>query len=327
MTKQTLKGTPTRELVLTGDIGGTNARFALVDADNNVTATETLKVIDYENFDEALKAFLDDAGHAPYAACFAVAGPVTKGRAAFTNSPWEIDQRALLRHFGFEEAIVINDFEALSRYALSPKKEDIIPIKEGNAVMGAPVLTIGPGTGLGQGIAMPHGGGVTPIPTEGGHVVLPAITPTEMALKQIINDAIGRPPSAEDAISGNGLVRLHRAMAIHEGRTIPDATPVEITAAALGGDKHAIATVRQFSAFLGTVAGNAALATGARGGVMLAGGILPKIKPLFLNSTFKDRFVGNSLMSHYLAAIPVYLLVTGDAALRGAANILHDRGR
>lgn len=315
-------------LVLVGDIGGTNARFALIDPSGAVVARDTLAVSNHPRFDDALALFLSTHGHprAPAAACLAVAGPVTGGKADFTNSAWTIDEVDLRGEFGFETPLVVNDFEALSRFALSPLPADVELIKRGQKVEGAPVLTIGPGTGLGQGLSVPSPGGVVPISTEGGHVTLPAVTKEEIELVKVLMDMLGRRPAAEDIIAGSGMVRLHLAMAKRDGRQSSEPSPAEITDSALKGDGPCRATVAQFCAFLGTVASNAALSTGARGGVMLAGGILPKIKPLFLSSPFTERFIGESTMGDYLELMPVDLLVAGDAALRGAAQLLRDRG-
>lgn len=310
--------------LLVGDIGGTNARFALVDGANQILATQTLKVSAYPTFEGALAAFLEGADVTPRAACFAVAGPVVGGEARFTNAPWKISAEGLRHDFGFSDAFVVNDFEALSRFALSPQPADLRQIKDGLALPGAPVLTIGPGTGLGQGLVMPHPHGPVPIATEGGHVVLAATNEEEAALIAVVASQLKRPVSAEDLVCGSGLVRLHNCMALRDGRTVPAATPETITDGAKAGDPLYLATLNQFCAFLGTVTANAALVTGARGGVMVAGGILPRVPDVFEQSPFAAHFVGNSAMADYLAAIPVHLLVAGDAALRGAACLLSD---
>jgi glucokinase len=316
---------PQSETVLVADVGGTNARFGLADANGRMLAVEIFPVAAYDRFDTALGVFLDDVAHRPGAACLAVAGPVTDGRAAFTNSPWTIDGRELSAMLNLSPLLVVNDFEALSRFALSRNREDTVCVKPGEPVSGAPVLTIGPGTGLGQALTVPSAAGAVCVPTEGGHALLPAHDAAEAALIAILRERFKRPPSVEDVLSGDGLSQLYDAIAIRDNRQVPAVSPAEITTNALGGDDQALETIRQFCAFLGTVAGDAALATGARGGVMLAGGILPRIQSLLIDGPFAERFVIPGPMQAYTAAIPVDLLIAGDAALRGAAFILKDR--
>lgn len=304
--------------VLVADIGGTNARFAIMDERGDVLRTETRQVSEYPTFREALEAFLAHGGDNPSRASFAVAGPVTDGHAAFTNSPWTIDRDELRDLKGFEECLVINDFRALSAFALEPPLGDLLPVKTGTSLEGSPVLVIGPGTGLGQSLAVPDVDNMVTVPTEGGHVVLATVTDEEDLLIELMEDELGRPVTGEDVVSGSGLERLHRACLRAKGIEAGKIAAPDITQGALAGEALPLATVNQFLLFLGTLASNAALATGARGGVLLAGGILPRIREILMTSGFTKRFVGESPMAHYLEAMPVHLIIAGDAALRGA---------
>ena len=311
--------------ILVGDIGGTNARFGLISEGGQNVRRETFDVASYETFDEALEVFLGAAGVRPDAACIAVAGPVKNGSAKFTNSAWRIDQHILRTHLEGHNALVINDFEALSRYAFSPREQDIVPIKAGTPQEGAPVLAIGPGTGLGQGLVCQNPEGVTIIATEGGHVMLPCANDLEFAIFSHVSKALSRQAVAEDILSGAGLMRLHRAMVDITGEGTSYDKPSQLSAEALDGDAIALRTFHQFCAFLGNVTGNAVLATGARGGVMLAGGILPKVQDILATSPFVDRMLSDRVMRPYLEGVPVHLLTASDAALRGAAMILQER--
>ncbi|WOI52290.1 glucokinase [Parvularcula sp. LCG005] len=310
--------------VIVGDIGGTNARFGVVDEKGHVRHHKTLKVEDYPDFHIAFRDYLDHLDDRLTAACFAVAGPVSEGQASFTNSPWRINRRELCKMFNMDDVMVVNDFEALSRFALTPLQDDIVSVKAGMPMMGAPVVTIGPGTGLGQGLVVPHRYLPVPVAAEGGHVVLPATNEREHAIVMALNKTLRRTASAEDVLCGSGIVRLHLAMALCDNVVAAETTPAEVTAGALAGDARCRATLDQFCAFLGIVASNAVLATGGRGGVMLAGGILPRFQEILLSSPFVERFIGQSAMTHYLEQVPVFLLTAGDAAMRGAAAILRD---
>ncbi|MFH0344284.1 MAG: glucokinase [Chromatiales bacterium] len=80
------------------------------------------------------------------------------------------------------------------------------------------------------------------------------------------------------AVSGPGL------------DVVTDRTPAEITARALlGEDRYAAQAVDMFFCFLGTVAGDLALTLAARGGIYLAGGILPQIAQALVGSRFRER--------------------------------------
>ena len=67
------------------------------------------------------------------------------------------------------------------------------------------------------------------------------------------------------------------------------------------------------------------LATGARGGVVLGGGILPKIKETFLKSRFVERFCDKGRMRDYMEAVPVRLILHDGAALIGASVLLREQ--
>ncbi|MBB4660071.1 glucokinase [Parvularcula dongshanensis] len=310
--------------ILVADIGGTNARFAIAEAGGSVTDARTLAVADYPRFEDAVANYLAGVAGAPDMACFAVAGPAAGGEVSFTNSPWVVHADRTAGQFGFQRCLLVNDFQAISRFAALARPEDVLVVKKGDAIAGAPILTIGPGTGLGQGMLILTGHGPLTVPTEGGHVVLATRTEEEAEIAHRIARRIGRVTTAEDVLSGSGLVMLHETLGEMAGLVTPPMTAADVTAAAAEGDSQAVRTVRAFCLFLGTVASDACLGTGARGGVMLAGGILPRIPDLLLGSGFAERFEGDSKMRSYTKAAPVSLLTTKGAALRGAAALLLD---
>jgi glucokinase len=72
------------------------------------------------------------------------------------------------------------------------------------------------------------------------------------------------------------------------------------------------------------VAGNLALTLGARGDLYFAGGIVPKLGPVFAPSEFRSRFEAKGRMRGYLAAIPTYVIVRPYPGLLGAAALLRE---
>ncbi|MEM6649175.1 MAG: glucokinase [Pseudomonadota bacterium] len=312
--------------LLVGDIGGTHARFALLDENGNVIHRQQVLICNFPTFDAALTAYLETIDHSPENACFAVAGPVKADGVKFTNAPWSIQIAKVAEAFSFSSLKLINDFEAISRFSMIAKEDDLYLIKKGVRDPTAPVLTLGPGTGLGQGMAIPRQGAPFIIAAQGGHVTLPIYTPKEHNLFQDLTVMLGRPPAAEDVLSGRGLVNLSKAMAKLEGDPTKFHTPEDVTTAALEGDKTARQIIDQFCTYLGNIAGNAALITGTRGGVFLSGGILPRFPQLLKESPFEDAFTTRfDQMNEYLENIPVHLVLNQDAGVIGAGLCFTDR--
>ncbi len=304
--------------VLLADIGGTNARFALL-AGGTVGAMTHMAVGDYGSFHAALRAYLGrmpEAG-AIGAAVLAVAGPVRDGRCVFTNSPWVIDAAELRAAGGFSAVHVINDFEAVawSLSALSPDK--LLQIGGGQPVAGAPLATLGPGTGLGMAVSIPHATGHLVLAGEGGHATMAGSSSHEDAVIACLRQRFGH-VSAERVLSGSGLENLYEALAALDNVPLPRRHAAEITRAAIEGTcPTSRAAVDMFCAMLGTVAGNLALTLGAQGGIFVAGGILPQMSGYFASSAFRARFEHKGRFGEYLKAIPVYLILDPDVAFTG----------
>ncbi len=313
------------EPVLVADIGGTNARFALATCDEDRLVTrdsQTFRAEDFETIRDATDAYLEAVRAKPKAACFAVAGPVSDDVIEFTNSPWVLDVAKIKAALGLDRFIVANDFEALASSLRHLQKPDLVSVKPGMGAVDAPVLVIGPGTGLGQALVLSVDGRDRVIPTEGGHVGLAPVTDEEIAVMKFIAREHPR-VSVERVLSGRGLVNIHRALCAIAGTPRVSLKADEITKAAITKEYPiAVRAVEMFCELLGAVAGDAVLATGARGGVVLGGGILPKIREVFLASQFTRRFLDKGRMRDYVEDAPVDMIVNDGAALIGAAAIL-----
>ncbi len=310
--------------VLVADIGGTNARFALArinDGDVIVDNVQKQHAVDFGSIRDAAGAYLESVAVNPSAACFAVAGPVTDDSIKFTNSPWALDIAFVKRALKLERLVVVNDFEALAHGVSSlGKPGDFSLIKPGKGDPRGPTLVFGPGTGLGQALIVPLADGRERIiPTEGGHVAFAPRTPDEIELMRFIARDHSR-VSAERILSGPGLVNIYRALCSIAGTALVPRQASEITEAATSREcPIAVKAVDMFCASLGACAGDAVLATGARGGVVLGGGILPKIEKTFRNSKFIDRFLDKGRMRDFVEDVPIDLIVRDSAALVGAA--------
>jgi len=313
---------------LLADIGGTNARFAWQrHAGAPIEAVQTLPCAGFETLADAVQAYLGLVNRpAPPLCAIAIANPVLGDWVQMTNHHWRFSIAALRTRFGFVDLHVLNDFTALALALPALQPGDLQQVGGGAAVPDAAVGLIGPGTGLGVSGLVPDGrGGWSPLQGEGGHVTLAAVTPREHAVIGQLALRHGH-VSAERAVCGQGLVALHRALwALDCPRDpAPDLAAADITAAALADSDPACAEALQlFCAFLGATAGNLALTLGARGGIYIGGGIVPRLGAWFVRSDFRARFEGKGRFSAYLAPIPVWVIGTAQSpALLGAARAL-----
>lgn len=313
------------ERVLVADIGGTNARFAFADAETHeISEPQNFRAEDFETVIDAAHAFLESTGEKPTVACFAVAGPVGDDEISFTNSHWKFRPNEIRVALNLSRFLPVNDFYALASGIHHLPKDYFVKVKDGPGYKAAPILVIGPGTGLGQALIVAFGDKRRIVSTEGGHVSFAPRTEDEIAVLRFIAREHPR-VSVERLLSGRGLVNIHRSLCALSDTQLESLRADEITAAALAGAyPTAVKAVDMFCAILGRVAGDAVLATGARGGVILGGGILPKIQTLFLKSAFIERFVDKGRMRDYVDAAPVKLIVKEGAALIGAAAALQE---
>ncbi|MDP4504262.1 glucokinase [Nonomuraea turcica] len=308
---------------LVADIGGTNARFGLVTSlGARPSHVAVLAGADYPTLPEAVAAYLAEhaGGVRPGAACLAVAGPIDGDSYRLTNSAWA----GSVRDLDVPYARLLNDFEALAVSLPHLDGDDVVSL--GGPELGHGVKAVlGPGTGLGVGGLVPTEHGWTPIPGEGGHVTVPVVDRRELEIVRVLQAQGLQHVVAEHVLSGPGLVRLHRALAQVNGVGAPELTASDIVARL--DDSLCAETIEVFCGMLGSFAGNVALTLGARGGVYLGGGVLPRIVERVSTSSFRTRFAANPDMAAYLAAIGTALIVASQPALTGAAAWLSQRAR
>jgi glucokinase len=303
---------------LIGDIGGTNARFALVDPDGLPAEERTLRVADYPGLVEAAQAYL--AGRQVEEAVIAVATPVEGDAISFTNAPWSFSVREAQRQLDLARLAVINDFvaQALAVPHLLPSERE--QIGRGEPLPDRPIGVIGPGTGLGVSALVGPSGAMTALPTEGGHASLAPAAPRELALLGRLLARFGH-VSKERALSGPGLLNIAQGLAEVDGVSIAADTPEAVTRQARDGSCPVCREAAlMFSALLGSAAGDLALIYGARGGVYIAGGLCLSLGDLFDRVAFRRRFEDKGRFRRYLEPIPTYLVTRGDTGLLGAAR-------
>jgi glucokinase len=311
-------------LGLIGDIGATNARFALVGQDGTTSAARVYELDEYPSLPEAIGAYLEQESppEKPEQAVLAVASPITGDQVTLTNHPWTFSIEAVRKRFGLRRLRVINDFAANAVAVPRLTEVDRLQIGLGAPVAGAPIVVIGPGTGLGVSALIATASGWTPIEGEGGHVTIAPANAQESAVLELLRKRYDH-VSAERLLSGAGLVNLYNVLCQLAAVPAAPFTPPQITdPRTWEEDFRARDATAMFCAMLGTVAGNLALTLGARGGIYIAGGIVPKLSPIFAQSGFRARFEAKGRLRWYVAAIPTYIILRPLPALLGAAALL-----
>ncbi|MEV7006804.1 glucokinase [Streptosporangium sp. NPDC051022] len=306
---------------LVADIGGTNARFGLVtERGGRPEAVAVLAGADHDGLPEAVAAYLAEhaGGVQPGAACIAIAGPIEGDRYRLTNAGWSGSVRAL----GIPNAELLNDFEALAASLPYLGEDDLVSLG-GPAPSRGVKAVLGPGTGLGVGALVPAAEGWVPVPGEGGHVTVPILDERDHEIVRALRADGLEHVVAEHLLSGPGLTRLHRALAVVRGSRAPRLSASDIVARM--DDSLCAETVEVFCEMLGTFAGNVALTLGARGGVYLGGGVLPRIVERVRSSDFRRRFENTPTLNDYLSGIATNLIVAPQPALVGAAAWLSQR--
>ena len=321
---------------LVADIGGTNARFGwLGQGAQAAEHVATLAGADFESPAAAARAYLDGlaarlgpAFRPPRAGAFAVATAVGDDRISFTNSGWAFSRQATRRALALDELLVLNDFEALALSLPGLRAGQLRAIgAPGEPAARAALAVIGPGTGLGVAGIVPGAHGWVPVPGEGGHATLAPTDDFESAVLAAARRAHAH-VSAERLLSGIGLPVLHRAVATVLGLEAQPLDTQEIVARGLSrGDAVCERTVDSFCALLGGFAGSVALTLGARGGVYIGGGIVPRLGERFFESAFRERFEAKGRFQDYLRASPTWLITDTLAALAGAEAALAQHGR
>ena len=312
--------------LVTVDIGGTHARFALAEiaADGAITLGEpiTLHTHDHASFQTAWEHFAQlQGGKLPAAVAIAIAGPVGGEMIRFTNNPWVIRPALIPEKLGAARYTVVNDFGAVGHAVARAGAEFFVHLAGPDQPLPAigTLSVLGPGTGMGVAHVWRDGtGGYRVQATEGGHVDYAPIDSIEDAILARLRQRYRR-VSAERVVSGPGLVDIYEALAGMEGRAIQQVDDRTLWGLGTSGaDSLAAAAVDRFCLALGSFAGDIALAQGASG-VVIAGGLGLRIKDTLIKSGFANRFTAKGRFEGLMAALPVKLITHPQPGLFGAA--------
>lgn len=305
-----------------GDVGGTNARFALVKDGGMPETEQVLSCADFDDLGSALAWYLKHANvDSALEAAIAVATAVTGDQIKFTNNHWSFSIEETRQRLGLQRLQLLNDFTALAMSLPHLQANELRQVGRGQAVPAAAIAVLGPGTGLGVSGLIPNGrGGWIPIAGEGGHVTCAGATERELDILKIAKQCAPH-ISTERLISGFGLPTLYWAVAKLQGVEPQDLDAAQIGERGVAGSCPVCReTMEVFCSMLGTAAGNLALTLGARGGVYIGGGIVPKLGDFFTQSKFRERFESKGRFVDYMSAIPTFVIEAKYPALVGAAQ-------
>lgn len=311
--------------VLAGDIGGTNARFALFV--NGKFRPETfcaIPVAEYNDLCDVVEVYQQQVGQRSIdQASFSVASTAEYGdEINLTNADLRFSISELRRRFSMRRAKVVNDFTAAALGVVCLSDDSISLLHEGTADPDGPCAVIGPGTGLGVSGLLHTGEYWLPLQGQGGHVSMGAQNERELVILNQVASVYGH-VSAERYLSGTGIVDVYRAICTIENAPVAYQLAEQITTAAMNKSCSICSEVMNlFCKYLGVVTGDLALGLGSTGGIYLAGGIVPKLGDFFVQSGFLANLHNKGRFSDFVADMPVKLVTGGEPALHGAYNSL-----
>ena len=310
------------------ELGGTNTRFALFRslAEPVPECVCVIPTSRFKSVNDAVEWYLSKTSSSPVEnVCLAIAGPARGPAYRLTNNNLSFEKDSLARITGVRNIEVVNDFAAFAAYLPTIPGDEVVSVRAGEQDRVGTRLALGPGTGMGMAVLVRVGRSWQVVASEGGNTGFSPATPLEIDIMKILHRRTGR-VVIEDLLSGSGLVLLYNTLC-----TIHDFIPQHVTAARItelaleGLDPVCIETVNTFCGILGEYAGDMALTVSASGGVYLGGGILPRIAPILVTSTFSKRFTSKRKLYGFMNDIPVWLVTADYPALIGACHILREQ--
>lgn len=317
--------------LVTVDIGGTHARFAIASIGSagaiSLSEPVTLRTRDHASFQTAWEAFRDlSGGTLPRAVSMAIAGPVGGDVIRFTNNPWIIRPALITAKLDVDRFTLVNDFAAVAHAVARADSGQFLHLAGPDEPLGkrGTISVIGPGTGLGVAHVWREQSVYRVQATEGGHIDFAPLDSIEDAILARLRKRHNR-VSVERVVAGPGIVDIYQTLAAIEGRAVAERDAVDIwTAGQDGSDSLAAAAVDRFCLSLGSVAGDITLAQGGFAGVVIAGGLGYRIRETLRASGFAQRFRAKGRFETLMAGIPVKLIVHPQPGLFGAAAAFAD---
>jgi glucokinase len=323
--------------LLVADIGGTNARFAYKDdVSNELSNFSYLKCADFENIFDAIKYYQEENNLHIKNMSIAVASTTKHDAIKFTNNHWNFKQSEVFEYFKLDKLIFINDFVAQSLcFSTFYKNLTIDPslnnktalnnnldiVRSGIPIIKAPLLVTGPGTGLGVCTLLNLDGSSIAIEGEGGHSSFAPNSDIEVELLQFLRKKYDH-VSNERIVSGSGIEEIFKFILSRQGKQSSKMKAPEIGEKALLGELDALNSVKLMFSILGTIVSSVILINGAQGGVILSGGITPKLHRIFKESNFEKNLLNKGRRYNYIKDVPIWLTKDNNNGLKGALNAI-----
>ena len=323
--------------LLVADIGGTNARFAYKDdVSNELSNFSYLKCTDFENIFDAIKYYQEENNLHIKNMSIAVASTTKHDAIKFTNNHWNFKQSEVFEYFKLDKLIFINDFVAQSLCFSSFYKDLTIDpslnnktalnnnldiVRPGIPIIKAPLLVTGPGTGLGVCTLLNLDGSSIAIEGEGGHSSFAPNSDIEVELLQFLRKKYDH-VSNERIVSGSGIEEIFKFILSRQGKQSSKMKAPEIGEKALLGELDALNSVKLMFSILGTIVSSVILINGAQGGVILSGGITPKLHRIFKESNFEKNLLNKGRRYNYIKDVPIWLTKDNNNGLKGALNAI-----
>ena len=323
--------------LLVADIGGTNARFAYKDdVSNELSNFSYLKCTDFENIFDAIKHYQEENNLHIKNMSIAVASTTKHDAIKFTNNHWNFKQSEVFEYFKLDKLIFINDFVAQSLcFSTFYKDLTIDPslnnktalnnnldiVRPGIPIIKAPLLVTGPGTGLGVCTLLNLDGSSIAIEGEGGHSSFAPNSDIEVELLQFLRKKYDH-VSNERIVSGSGIEEIFKFILSRQGKQSSKMKAPEIGEKALLGELDALNSVKLMFSILGTIVSSVILINGAQGGVILSGGITPKLHRIFKESNFEKNLLNKGRRYNYIKDVPIWLTKNNNNGLKGALNAI-----
>ena len=326
--------------LLVADIGGTNARFAYKDdVSNELSNFSYLKCTDFENIFDAIKYYQEENNLHIKNMSIAVASTTKHDAIKFTNNHWNFKQSSVFEYFKLDKLIFINDFVAQSLcFSTFYKDLTIDPslniktalnnnldiVRPGIPIIKAPLLVTGPGTGLGVCTLLNLDGSSIAIEGEGGHSSFAPNSDIEVELLQFLRKKYDH-VSNERIVSGSGIEEIFKFILSRQGKQSSKMKAPEIGEKALLGELDALNSVKLMFSILGTIVSSVILINGAQGGVILSGGITPKLHRIFKESDFEKNLLNKGRRYNYIKDVPIWLTKDNNNGLKGALNAIDNQ--
>ena len=310
-------------LSVVADVGGTNIRLAVLD----ITNGEMSKIREYPcaqfiTIETALIQYFATLSEPVGYLCLGIACPVENDLISMTNLNWQFSKKQLKQKLALEALYVINDYTAISLAVPFVEENQKIKIGGGEEVADGVKAIFGPGTGLGVSHLIKQNEKWVSLDGEGGHSSFAPNTAQQADVLLLLQGQFGH-VSTERLLSGQGLVNIYHALCRLAGKQPEFFEAAEITKSALNGEcELALQTLTLFCQAMGGFAGNLALNLECKGGVYIAGGIVPRFIEFFKNSEFRTFFEAKGRFEGYLKSIPTYLITHENPGLLGAAVYL-----